>query len=59
MPNEFTVDISAMVPGDVIRLSSLTMPAGVVALGDPDMAIVTAIHGSQGSEAAPAAPAAE
>ena len=59
MPNEFTVDISAMVPGDVIRLSSLTMPAGVVALGDPDMAIVTAIHGSQGSESAPAAPAAE
>ena len=59
MPNEFTVDISAMVPGDVIRLSSLTMPTGVVALGDPDMAIVTAIHGSQGSESAPAAPAAE
>ena len=59
MPNEFTVDISAMVPGDVIRLSSLTMPAGVVALGDPDMAIVTAIQGSKGSEATPAAPAAE
>jgi large subunit ribosomal protein L25 len=59
MPNEFTVDVSAMVPGDVIRLSSLTMPTGVVALGDPDMAIVTAIHGSQGSESAPAAPAAE
>ncbi|MEI7617105.1 MAG: 50S ribosomal protein L25 [Actinomycetota bacterium] len=59
MPNEFSVDISAMVPGDVIRLSSLVMPAGVVALGDPDMAIVSAIHGSQGADSAPAAPAAE
>ncbi len=59
MPNEFSVDISAMVPGDVIRLSSLVMPAGVVALGDPDMAIVSAIHGSQGAASAPAAPAAE
>lgn len=57
MPNEFIVDITAMQPGDVIRLSSLVMPKGVTALGDPDMAIVTAIHGSQ-AEAAPDTPAA-
>lgn len=45
MPNEFVVDISEMQPGDVIRLSELAMPAGVTALGDPEMAIVTALHG--------------
>lgn len=45
MPNEFVVDISAMHPGDTIRLGSLVMPPGVTALGDPEMAIVTALHG--------------
>ncbi|MCU1399730.1 MAG: rplY [Acidimicrobiales bacterium] len=50
MPNAFTVDISDMQPGDVIRLSELPMPAGVTALGDPDMAIVTAIHGISDAE---------
>jgi large subunit ribosomal protein L25 len=45
MPNEFVVDVSDMQPGDVIRLSSLPMPTGVTALGDPEMAIVTAVHG--------------
>ena len=45
MPNEFVVDISDMQPGDVIRLSDLTMPKGVTALGDPDMHIVAALHG--------------
>ena len=47
MPNEFVVDITNMEPGDVIRLSELPMPKGVTALGDPDMAIVTAIHGTE------------
>ncbi len=55
MPNEFVVDITNMEPGDVIRLSELPMPTGVTALGDPDMAIVTAIHGSAEIEDAPAA----
>jgi large subunit ribosomal protein L25 len=50
MPNEFIVDISDMQPGDVIRLSFLTMPTGVTALGDPDMAIVTALHGFTAAE---------
>ena len=45
MPNQFVVDISDMQPGDVIRLSDLTMPKGVTALGDPDMHIVAALHG--------------
>ncbi len=50
MPNEFVVDISDMQPGDIIRLSSLTMPSGVTALGDPEMPIVTALHGFSESE---------
>jgi large subunit ribosomal protein L25 len=43
MPNEFVVDITNMQPHDVIRLSDLTMPKGVTALGDPDMPIVTVL----------------
>lgn len=63
MPNEFVVDISDMQPGDVIRLSDLALPAGVTALGDPDLAIVSALHGFSEaeleSEAAPAPEAPE
>ena len=50
MPNEFVVDISEMQPGDVIRLSELVMPSGVTALGDPEMAVVTALHGFSESD---------
>lgn len=50
MPNEFVVDITDMQPGDVIRLSDLTMPSGVTALGEPDLAIVTALHGFSEAE---------
>ena len=61
MPNQFVVDISDMQPGDVIRLSDLKMPKGVTALGDPEMAIVSALHGFSDadleSDAAPAADA--
>jgi large subunit ribosomal protein L25 len=60
MPNSFDVDISAMHPHDVIRLSDLTMPKGVTALGDPDMPIVTVLTTSAAEAAeAVAAPAAE
>jgi large subunit ribosomal protein L25 len=63
MPNEFTVDITNLQPGDVVRLSELEMPNGVTALGDPDMAIVTALHGFSAAEltstAAPDAESAE
>ena len=60
MPNEFVVDISEMQPGDVIRLAELTMPSGVTSLGDPDMAIVAALHGFSDAELeSDAAPAAE
>lgn len=57
MPSEVAVDVSNMQPGDVIRLSELTMPAGCRALGDPDMPVVTAVVGSKAAPAAAAAPA--
>lgn len=41
MPNEILIDISEMQPGDVIRLSDVTLPAGTSAPGDPDMPVVT------------------
>ena len=57
MPSEITVDITNMKPGDVIRLGTIVLPKGTRALGDPDLAIVTAIAGSK-AEVATAAPAA-
>lgn len=56
MPSEISIDISAMQPGEVIRLGQITLPTGTRALGDPDLPIVTAIAGSR-AEAAPAAAA--
>ena len=57
MPSEVAIDVSNMQPGDVIRLSEVTLPAGCRALGDPDMPVVTAVVGSKSE--APSAPAAE
>lgn len=58
MPSEITIDVSGMQPGEVIRLHQITLPAGTRALGDPDLAVVTAIAGSRAEAPAPA-PAAE
>lgn len=44
IPSEIVVDITSLVPGEVIRLSDITLPAGVTAVGDPEMAIVSIIH---------------
>jgi large subunit ribosomal protein L25 len=43
VPNELTIDVSAMNIGDVLRLSDLQVPAGVELVDDPDMPIVTAL----------------
>ncbi len=58
VPNEISVDISSLVPGQVIRLGDLKLPKGVTAVGDPDTAIVSVIHSApapaegEGAEAA-------
>jgi len=52
IPAEFVIDVTNMVPGDVIHLSDVPMPKGVTALGEPGMAVVTALGGSGGGAAA-------
>lgn len=43
IPDEIVIDISSMQVGDVIRLADVALPAGVTALGDPDMPVVTVL----------------
>ena len=43
MPNEIVIDITNMTIHDVIRLDQVTLPKGAVAVGDPEMAIVTVL----------------
>ncbi|MFM8267610.1 MAG: 50S ribosomal protein L25 [Ilumatobacteraceae bacterium] len=62
MPAEIVIDISAMQPGDIIRLGDITLPKGVTATAAPETAVVTILQTSGGPaapEAAPVAAAAE
>lgn len=43
IPNEITVDISELKIGDAIRVSDLSLPAGVTTDVDPEEAVVTAL----------------
>lgn len=52
MPNEIVIDITAMQPGDVIRLADLVLPAGTSAAGDPDIAVVTTMQATVETPAA-------
>ena len=57
IPNDITVDISAMGMDDVIRLGDLQLPDGVSIVGDPEFVIVTVVS-TKPDAAAPAAAAA-
>ena len=57
IPNDITVDISAMGMDDVIRLGDLQLPDGVSIVGDPEFVIVTVVS-TKPEAAAPAAAAA-
>lgn len=57
VPNEIVIDITDLTPESVIHLADLKLPAGVVAIGDPDMLIATVLM-SRGSTADAAAAAA-
>lgn len=67
VPNEILIDITDMTPESVIHLSDVKMPAGVTAVGDPDMLIATVLTSrgaatsaaADGPAAAGEAPAAE
>ena len=52
VPNEISIDISDLTPDSVIRLSDIPMPAGVSAIGDPDMPVVTVLMSRAATEAA-------
>lgn len=43
MPNEILIDITNMTVNDVIHLRDIAMPAGVTAVGDPDLVVVTVL----------------
>jgi large subunit ribosomal protein L25 len=43
MPNEIVIDITNMTIHDVIRLDQVALPKGAVAVGDPEMAVVTVL----------------
>ncbi|MCU0259439.1 MAG: 50S ribosomal protein L25 [Ilumatobacteraceae bacterium] len=57
IPDEIVIDISAMQMDSVIRLGDLPMPAGVTALGDPEMPVVTVLLTSREEPAEAAAEA--
>ena len=65
IPNEILIDITDMTTDSVIRLSDIKLPAGVVAVGDADMPVVTvlisraAIENAAAAAEGAAAPAAE
>ena len=58
VPNEIVIDITDLTPESVIHLADLKLPAGVVAVGDPEMLIATVLM-SRGSTAAAGEAAAE
>jgi large subunit ribosomal protein L25 len=49
IPTVLELDISAMTPGDILRVSDLTLPDGVIADSDPETAIALA-HVGRGSQ---------
>lgn len=54
LPNEVLIDITGLHPDSVIRLADIALPSGVVALGDPDMPVVTVLMSRAATEAAQA-----
>lgn len=57
IPNEILIDVTDMGMDDVIHLSEIQLPAGVTAVGDPDLVVVTVLT-TKIEEVAPAAAAA-
>lgn len=56
LPNEIVIDITNMTVNDVIHLRDIKLPAGVTAVGDPDLVVVTVLT-TRASEASAAAAA--
>lgn len=50
IPESIVIDISAMQPGDVIRLADITLPADVTVALDPETPLVTALAGTTAAD---------
>jgi len=50
IPEAIEVDISNLKVGDAVHIHELVLPAGVVALGEPDQVVVTVLGIQAGSE---------
>ena len=59
IPNEILIDITDLSVDSVIRLADISLPKGVVAVGDPDMPVVTVLMSRAAVESAAPAAAAE
>ena len=59
IPAQIAIDITSLVPGEVIRLGDVKLPKGVTATGDPDTAIVSVIHSAPAAAEGEGAEAAE
>lgn len=57
IPNEILIDVTNLEVDSVVRLSEITLPAGVVATGDPDMPVVTVLMSRAAVETPATAPA--
>jgi large subunit ribosomal protein L25 len=55
IPNEIIIDVTNMKMDDVIRLGDIQLPAGVTAVADPDLAVVTVLVTKAETAAAAAA----
>jgi large subunit ribosomal protein L25 len=50
IPDSIVIDITNMQPGDVIRVSDITLPANVTVSLDPETPIVTALAGTTAAD---------
>jgi large subunit ribosomal protein L25 len=53
IPDSIVIDITNMQPGDVIRLSDITLPANVTVHLDPETPLVTALAGTTAADSVP------
>lgn len=59
IPDELVVDVTDLQPGQTVRLADVTLPAGVTATGDPEMAVVSVLMSRGAAATRPAGDEAE
>lgn len=51
IPEQIEIDVSDLGVGDALHISDISLPAGVVALGDPGRTVVSVLSGGRDAEA--------